>query len=366
MDDLNNIRKEPQLTSLASTLSHNNSFGIDNRVQVFSDMCDRLSIVVKQRKPIQERELVDFGSLVIWVIRNSITVTPESFSNLSQNILDFWRYDQDNATDPERKDAYVRLYQMVKLIRLFIFEHDLNNKAISSFDDNEQNVDLIYLIQNSPGITFEKIQELFNIPSDTLKCQLDLLENSGVLSGRRDDRDRFYFLTISGEALYQALRMKEEQVPWHDEWSYNRLYLFTLVLVAILNNDDVLDNPGIQIPVLSVIQKVGELKEDIITMLIRLIQNYCQHEYSQKQEKFVALEKSPGQENWLLQNLKNSSVLTNQLRSPFYPAGFSKEPKVFVASRYFKSSGSEKSLYGYDTRQSILISKSLNSYKSNL
>ena len=103
MDDLNNIRKEPQLTSLASTLSHNNSFGIDNRVQVCSDMCDRLSIVVKQRKPIQERELVDFGSLVIWVIRNSITVTPESFSNLSQNILDFWRYDQDNATDQNEK-----------------------------------------------------------------------------------------------------------------------------------------------------------------------------------------------------------------------------------------------------------------------
>lgn len=232
---------------------------------IFSNMCTRLTLSIAQQRIIQERTLLDFNKMVIWTIKNNITELPNSFDELTGHVSDYWHYELNEESNSERKYSYIRLYQMVNTINTFYAERNLQDKALLALEQNSQNIVAIRLIQQSPGITHKRLREILDIPSSTLRDQLDALEKGGFLSGRRSGDERYYMLTNAGDVLYQTLIARQKHDVSADEWSSERTQVFCFILER-------LQNQSIQsIPVLRVMRIVSALDDSLIAELNKRI-----------------------------------------------------------------------------------------------
>lgn len=242
---------------------------------IFSDMCNRLLDNITQRRIIQERSLLDFSKLVLWVVNGTVKRLPESFNELAAHISDYWHYEIRREDDSERKYSYIRFYQMICIIKTYHVERELEDKAFSAMEKNQSNTELLRMIQQCPGITHKQLWDMFGISSVELQKQLKPLDQEGFLSSRRSGEDRYYMLTNAGEILYQKLNTLGKNRTWSDLWSEERTFVLFIVL-------DIQQKRGrTRSQVLEVVQLVAKCSNDLIAQVAKKIARYI---YSSQQE----------------------------------------------------------------------------------
>lgn len=183
---------------------------IEKRMDIFTNLCGRLLDDVKQHRSIQERSLVDFSKQVLWIVNGVVEKLPESFERLADYIMDYWRYELKKEQDSECKYSYIRLFQMINLVKICYREREQGKKALLALEEYKGYSELLCLLQRFPGITHKKLREQLEISSDELSQQLELLGKDGFLSLRRSGEEQYYMLTNDGDVLSKNLRLQEE------------------------------------------------------------------------------------------------------------------------------------------------------------
>lgn len=179
--------------------------------EIFSSICGRLAKIIQQQKPIQDGELFDFGKIVIWAIQDSMFSFPSEFDGLSGLISDYWHFEASSDTNFKRKYSYIRLYQMVSLLQIFVREQKQNQKVLAALGENMQNTETISLLHTYPGITHRMLRKMVDLSPEALQIQLDLLKKGEFLTSRRSGDQQYYMLTNAGEALYTQLHIQKRK-----------------------------------------------------------------------------------------------------------------------------------------------------------
>lgn len=198
--------------------------------EIISSFCGRLTNTIQQQKPIQDGELFDFGKIVIWVIRDSMTSLPNVLDELYGSISDYWHFEANSDTNFKRKHSYIRLYQMVALLQNFAEEQEQNQKALIALEKNMWNMEIISFLHSYPGITHRKLREMLGLSSEELQVQLDTLKKGEFLTNRRSGEEQYYMLTNAGEALYGQLHIQERK----KQTTCERRELFASILQILL------------------------------------------------------------------------------------------------------------------------------------
>ena len=174
--------------------------------------------------------MIDFCKTVSWIISDGTEKLPESFDVLADRIFAYWLYEIDSETDEERKYSYIRLYQTICVLRVFLTEQELEDRAFSAVEQNYSNAELICLISQQPGITSQSIMESCVFSPEDLFRRTDTLCRDGFLSTRRSGSEQYYFLTNAGETLRQFLSGWHERHFFQKHWSYDRVNVLIIFL----------------------------------------------------------------------------------------------------------------------------------------
>lgn len=218
-----------------------------NQMEVFLNLCKRFSDEVKSQRVIRERSLFDFSKMVLWVIQKDVRKLPKTFDDLDASVSDYWRYTMRNDSHTDRRTSYIRLYQMVKSVRVFIEERELEEKADLASDDSALDAELIRCIHRVPGVTRKTLEKMLSRTAVELQSQVAALEREGLVFSRRSGDGQYYMLTRTGEALNQRLGTKAGKNLSQDLWDDNRLSLFYFLLELIKKKAGLTDRYVIQI-----------------------------------------------------------------------------------------------------------------------
>ena len=107
----------PNQALLTAMLGQLDEHVVEKRMKIFSDICSRLLDNIIQKEVIQERSLIDFSKQVLWIVNGVVEKLPESFERLADYITDYWRYELKKEQDSECKYSYIRLFQMINLVK---------------------------------------------------------------------------------------------------------------------------------------------------------------------------------------------------------------------------------------------------------
>lgn len=227
-------------------------------MDIFSSLCNRLLGDIKNERVLRERTLIDFCKTATWIISDGAEKLPESFNALADRISIYWLYETDSETDEERKYSYIRLYQTVCVLRVFLSERELEDKAFSAVEKNRSNSKMIELVGTDPGITCQRLLENLVLSQEELLTRTDALRRDGFLSVRRSGSEQYYFLTNSGEILGQFLSGRYEKHFLQEHWSHDRV----TVLIAFLQ---LINKPNIPfINLRQVIKGIDSFDEEYI------------------------------------------------------------------------------------------------------
>ncbi len=182
-------------------------------INVFAQMCGRLKESVQEREVIDERALRDFSLMLIWIVAESVEERPEMYCELSDCVFDYRCYELDKETNPERRDSYLRLYQMISVIKDFDQEKIREYRIASAARKYRSDVKLICVIQKNPGITYQKLRTTLNIPPEKLQAKTGQLERDGIIFRYRvrPEEGQYFLLTSDGEALCRYLIMNDKR-----------------------------------------------------------------------------------------------------------------------------------------------------------
>lgn len=226
-------------------------------MDIFSSLCGRLLGDIKNERVLRERTLIDFCKTATWIISDGAEKLPESFNALADRISVYWLYETDRETDEERKYSYIRLYQTVCVLRVFLSERKLEDKAFSAVEKNRSNSKMIELVGKDPGITCQRLLEDLALSQEELLMRTDALRRDGFLSIRRSGSEQYYFLTNSGEILGQFLSGRYEKHFLQEHWSHDRVTVFTALL-------QVINKSNISFNLRQIIKGIDSLNEEVI------------------------------------------------------------------------------------------------------
>ena len=258
---------------------------VEKRMNIFAGLCNRLLDIIMQKEVIQERSLIDFSKQVLWIVNGAVEKLPQSFERLADYIADYWRYELKKEQDSERKYSYIRLFQMINLVKTCYRGREQEKKALLALEEYREYTKLLCLIQRFPGITHKKLREQLGVSSGELRRQLEPLGKEGFLSSRRSGEEQYYMLTNAGEVLFRILRLQKSNNVWFDSWSADRL----LALFAILNDKQKHGINGIGI--FGEMQSVIKYSEDKISQIVEKIKKpKSSPEKEEKREYYYEME----------------------------------------------------------------------------
>ena len=242
---------------------------------IFSSLCSRLLGDIENERILRERTLIDFCKTATWIISDGVEALPESFYALADRVSAYWLYETDDDTDEERKYSYIRLFQTVCVLRVFLSERELEDKAFSAVEQNYANKKMICLIGQEPGISSQSIMDACAFSQDELSWRTDILCQDGFLSTRRSQSEQYYFLTNAGETLGQFLegphqRQRHFLQPY---WSHDR----TTVLTVLLQQ---LNSSNLSLDIRKVIKMIDSLNEKAIKVLLISLTQYDRNTYT--------------------------------------------------------------------------------------
>ena len=256
--NLNELVLQGTQTLLMEQEKTDNSLKMMN---IFSDLCIRILNDIINNIVIDERNLLDFSKLILWIVKEDNEQTPDSFIELSDYLYDYWRYNLDNEENNERKFSYIRLFQMANMLKIHYKECELRNRAVLALEAYDAYDDIISTIKYSPGITHKKMWKLLNISSDELRDRLRPLKQEGFVSSRRSDEERYYMLTNAGEILYQNLKLKKRNSEWFVSWGKERVIVFCLII--LFHQEEKISS----MQLLNLLKKITQYKDDKIASL---------------------------------------------------------------------------------------------------
>lgn len=240
-----------------------NDCNIADLKDFYTCLCDRLIGSINKGKAIDERTLIDFGKLAFNIARSNVEEISSSFDELASHVSDYWRYRVTQEVDTERKYSYIRLYQMINMVKMHQMESKLENRINCILERDDADYDAVFHVYNSPGITYKKLKE--KIPPTDLDAQLDCLEKEGLIFARRTGEERYYTLTHAGDLLYQRYFIQQKRNKTSDEWGEER----TFVLCYIL---EFLQSKGVdRIPILKIVERISMCEDYVITEMIKRI-----------------------------------------------------------------------------------------------
>ena len=253
-------------------------------MDIFSNLCSRLLGDVNNERILRERTLIDFCKAATWIISDGSEKLPESFNALADRISIYWLHETDSETDEERKYSYIRLYQTICVLRVFLSERELEDKAFSAVEKNHSNSRMIELIGKEPGITCQRLLEDLSLSQEEVFRRTDALCRDGFLSARRSGPEQYYFLTNSGEILGHFLSGRHEKHFLQGYWSHDRVTVLITVL-QFINKSNVSFN------LQQVIKKVDSLTETAVrTVLWKLnYSTYMQPTFNTIQNENISL-----------------------------------------------------------------------------
>lgn len=181
-------------------------FDCEEVVNNFSKACTWLSNAIDKERQIPESDLSYFSRMVIFSLRNDIFFEVDSFEDLSLSINKYCHYKLTSDTNLRRRFSYVRLYQMVILLRQGIKNATDEQYVSSLVETHVYDNELINVIKKSPGITFKELRDLLSILPDDLAKRLTILEEQRFLISRREGECRCYVLSNLGYILHRKLK----------------------------------------------------------------------------------------------------------------------------------------------------------------
>ena len=244
-------------------------------MNIFSDLCIRILNDIIKNVVIDERILLDFSKLILWIVKEDNEQPPDSFIELSEYLYDYWRYNLDEEENNQRKYSYIRLFQMANMLKIHYKECELRNRAALALEAFDAYDDIIGTIKHSPGITHKKMWKLLNISSDELRDKLRPLKQEGFVSSRRSGEEGYYMLTNAGEILYQNLKLKNRNNDWFVGWGKERVIVFCLIILS--HQEEKISS----MQLLNLLKKITQYKDDKIDNLFMQYQNvlyYLNHE----------------------------------------------------------------------------------------
>jgi predicted transcriptional regulator len=312
----------PNQALLTAMLGQLDEHVVEKRMKIFSDICSRLLDNIIQKEVIQERSLIDFSKQVLWIVNGVVEKLPESFERLADYITDYWRYELKKEQDSECKYSYIRLFQMINLVKTCYRGREQEKKALLALEEYKGYSELLCLLQRSPGITHKKLREQLEISSDKLSQQLEPLRKDGFLSSRHSGEEQYYMLTNDGEVLSKNLRLQESHNVWLDVWSNERILLFLIVLSKQKNGIN-----GIQI--YEIVQSVAKLSEDEICQIMR---NFKPSRFSPQNSNYIVYNKdmrSVSMYHSLLEAGLGHPLNSRKMKQPMTEKGLSFTSKCF-------------------------------------
>ncbi len=289
-------------------------------IDIFSSLCSRILEDIKNERTLRERTLIDFCKAAAWIISDGAEKLPEPFHALAGRISTYWLYETDGETNEERKYSYVRLYQTVCVLRVYLTERELEDKAFSAAERNYANAEIMELIGREPGITNRSLMESCTFSPDELLRRTDSLRRDGFLSVRRSGAEQYYFLTNAGESLRRFLDGCLERRFLQKNWSHDRIAVLTFVLQHV-------NKPNCSFDFFQVVKAVGSLSEKKVeilakryadTMYISPAWNTIKNEdILFKQDRAVPSLKES--QNWVSHNLVLYQMLNYSKRRPAIP-----------------------------------------------
>ena len=237
-------------------------------MDIFSKLCIRLLNDINKNMVIDERILLDFSKLIRWIVKEDNEQPPDSFNELSDYLYDYWRYCLDEEDNDEKKYSYIRLFQMVNMLKMHYRECELRNRAVLAMEAYTSYDDIIGTIKDFPGITHGNMWKRLNISSDELRDKLRPLKQEGFVSSRRSGEERYYMLTNAGDILYQNLKLKNRDNAWFLGWSKKRFIVFGLMI--LLHQEEKISSMHL----LDLLKKITQYKDDKIDNLFMEYQHF--------------------------------------------------------------------------------------------
>jgi len=231
-------------------------------INILSSLCGLILGDIKNQRILRERTLLDFCKAAVWTISDGPEKLPESFHTLADRISTYWLYETDSETDEERKYSYIRLYQTVCVLRVYLEERELEEKAFSAVERYYASAEIMERIGREPGITNRRLTEICAFPPDELLRRTGLLRQDGFLSVRRSGADQYYFLTNAGESLRRFLDGHCQRQFLQKHWSHDRIEVLIFLLQQV-------NKPNFSFDFLQVVKAVGSLSEKAVEILAK-------------------------------------------------------------------------------------------------
>lgn len=296
-------------------------------MKIFSDLCSRMLNDIIKNIVIDERNLLDFSKLILWIVKEDNEQPPDSFNELSDYLYDYWRYNLESEENNEKKYSYIRLFQMANMLKIHYKECELRNRAVLALEAYDAYDDIISTIKYSPGITHKKMWKLLNISSAELRDKLRPLKQEGFVSSRRSDEERYYMLTNAGEILYQNLKLKKRNSEWFVVWSKERLIVFCLMI--LFHKEEISS-----MQLLNLLEKVTQYKDDKIVNLFMEYQHILHYVNNKRNLNQNSIDYSPETYITPYRSRNRMYIKKNEVKVHNKTDIFYLEKNVSVDSRY--------------------------------
>ena len=176
----------------------------------FASLCIQIDLDMSEGRPILERQIHELSRWITKSLSNSGAMSlPEEFCILVERVDNYWRY-ETKTKDLERELSYARIYQLVSLVR--IWENEKQQDVIVDMEVElyKNNVILLRIIYQSPGVTHKALSECLKCTPCRLSQVIPPLVDNGYLLVQRIGSKKYYHLSGKGERLLTYIEASEE------------------------------------------------------------------------------------------------------------------------------------------------------------
>lgn len=206
---------------------------IDEEEQ-FSGLCYQIKESIIDRKPIQEKALLDFSRLTCQLLYNGISKDlPYNFTVLSERAEDYWHYYANKDADRDLSYSYVRVYQITSMVNVFVKDKHRDKYLFEAMEKSKKHMNLLKQVYQLPGITHKGLSEQLGISPSMLSHRTAQLEEQGFLFARRIGKNKYYSLSNLGINLYKRLIAQEIRKTAKTTWTSKRVSIIAFVLLIV-------------------------------------------------------------------------------------------------------------------------------------
>lgn len=186
--------------------------------------------------------IMDFSLLITRLIHDSVLFElPQAFERMAEIVERYWFYSARREEDPDLSFSYVRIYQNINILKVYMANNKRENKIHDDavkIGKQPKQVQAIQAIHDNPGSTHGDICEIIRTSKSNLSQRISSLIEQGYIIVNRIGKYNYYSLSNKGLELHRLLRVQNKKNSLLPHWTKSHVKALSLLLqIAAEAND---------------------------------------------------------------------------------------------------------------------------------